>query len=246
MNKTVVVTGASSGIGEAAARLFAKEGFRVIVGARRMDRLKSLADEIGAIEHELDVTDIDSVEAFCNSIDECHVLVNNAGGAFGKELIAESVDEKWLDMFEVNVLGTMRMTRALLPKLIASGDGHVINMCSIASHFTYVGGAGYTAAKHAEHAVNDTLRKELLGEPVRVTEIDPGNVETEFSLVRFGGDAERAAEVNKGMTPLVAEDIAECVVWCATRPSHVNIDSLIVTPRDQVVGFAVNRSKDKK
>ncbi|HSC21336.1 MAG TPA: SDR family NAD(P)-dependent oxidoreductase [Solirubrobacterales bacterium] len=245
--KTAVVTGASAGFGAAIARGLADAGFRTILGARRFDRLRALAGEIGGVAAPLDVTDPGSVAAFADVVrleapaSELRLLVNNAGGAFGLEPIAESLDEKWLAMYEVNVMGVLRMTRALLPLLLASGDGHVVNIGSIAGFETYAGGAGYTAAKHALRALTRTLRLELLGKPVRVTEVAPGLAETEFSLVRFAGDAERAKGVYRGLTPLSAEDVADCVVWAATRPSHVNIDEIVVRPRDQATATMVHR-----
>src|SRR4051794_29326314 len=187
-----VVTGASSGIGAAAARQLAGAGFDVVVGARRVDRLREVADPIGARALPLDVTDTASVEAFCDEVSHCDVLVNNAGGALGLEPIAEADEEKWRWMYDANVLGVMRVTRRLLPALEASGHGHIVIIGSIAGLEVYDGGAGYTAAKHGVRAVAQTLRLELNGKPIRVTEIDPGLVETEFSLVRFDGDAEAA------------------------------------------------------
>jgi NADP-dependent 3-hydroxy acid dehydrogenase YdfG len=239
--KNAVVTGASSGIGAATARRLAAAGFKVFVGARRIDRLEVVADEIGASALHLDVTDPGSVEAFSAAIPECAVLVNNAGGALGLDPIAEADDERWRWMYDANVLGTMRVTRALLPKLIASGDGHIVNVGSIAGLETYDGGGGYTAAKHALFAVTETLRLELLGQPVRITEVDPGAVETEFSIVRFDGDTDRAAKVYEGMTPLSADDVAACIEFAVTRPSHVNIDQLVVKPRDQARAQRVHR-----
>jgi NADP-dependent 3-hydroxy acid dehydrogenase YdfG len=238
-----VVTGASSGIGEASAHRLAAEGFDVVLGARRMDRLEGVARSIGGSTRAfaLDVTDTDSVDAFCAQVPDCRLLVNNAGGALGLAPVADADEEAWRWMFDANVLGTMRMTRALLPKLIASGDGHVVTIGSIAGIEPYPGGAGYNAAKHAVRAVMDVLRMELLGQPVRVSEIDPGMVETEFSVVRFGGDEARAAKVYEGVTPLTAEDIADCVAWVATRPSHVDIDQLVVRPRDQARATMVHR-----
>lgn len=238
---TAVVTGASSGIGAATARRLAAEGFDVVAGARRMDRLEEVARAIGARALSLDVTDTASVDAFAAAIAGCDVLVNNAGGALGLSPVAEADDEQWRWMYDANVLGTMRVTRALLPKLIASGDGVIVNVGSIAGLEAYDGGAGYTAAKHGLRAVTETLRLELLGEPVRVSEVDPGAVETEFSIVRFDGDTERAAKVYEGMTPLVAEDVADCIAWVVTRPSHVNIDQLVVKPRDQAQARRVHR-----
>jgi NADP-dependent 3-hydroxy acid dehydrogenase YdfG len=231
--RTAVVTGASSGIGAATARALAREGFDVRIGARRVDRLEALADEIGASFASLDVTDAASVTAFCAEVDDCRLLVNNAGGALGLDSVVDADEEQWRWMYEANVLGVLRMTKSLLPKLLDSGDGHVIVVGSIAAHEAYPGGAGYNAAKFGARAVTRALRLELLGQPVRVTEIDPGMVETEFSTVRFGGDRERADAVYRNVTPLSADDVAECIVFAATRPSHVNIDEMIVLARDQ-------------
>jgi NADP-dependent 3-hydroxy acid dehydrogenase YdfG len=236
-----VVTGASSGIGAAAARTLAGDGWEVVVGARRADRIAALAAEIGGRGHPLDVTDPSSVDAFVARVPECRLLVNNAGGALGWATVAEADDEQWRAMFDTNVLGTVRMIRGLLPALEASGDGQVVTIGSIAGHEPYPFGAGYNAAKFAVRAVSGVLRQELLGRPVRVCEIDPGMVETEFSLVRFGGDAERAAKVYEGVTPLQPEDVAECVRWVASRPSHVNVDQLIVLARDQAGAQKIHR-----
>jgi NADP-dependent 3-hydroxy acid dehydrogenase YdfG len=231
-----VVTGASSGIGAATVRALAGSGWRVVAGARREDRLREVADAVGARWMRLDVTDQASVDAFVAALDECAVLVNNAGGAYGLTPIAEADEEQWRRMYEVNVLGLMRMTRALLPLLErATPVGHVVNIGSIAGGETYPGGAGYTAVKHGVRAVSRTLRQELLGRPVRVSEIAPGAVETEFSIVRLGSE-ESAAKVYAGMTPLTGEDIAECVRWVVERPPHVNVDEMVVRPLDQVMG----------
>ena len=240
--RTAVVTGASSGIGAASARALASQGWNVILGARRVDRLEELAAEIGGIARHLDVTDPESTADFCAHVDACHLLVNNAGGALGVSSIAEADDAEWLRMFEMNVMGTLRMTRGLLPKLIASGDGQVITIGSIAARESYRGGGGYNAAKHAVASLTRVLRIEMLGLPVRVSEIDPGMVETEFSVVRFGGDQERVDSVYAGMTPLTAEDIADTVAWIASRPSHVNIDQVVMMPRDQSSAQTVNRT----
>jgi hypothetical protein len=260
--KIAVVTGASSGIGAASARALAAAGFQVVIGARRLERLRALereingaaaaagpadpADRAGARAARaralpLDVTDAASVAAFAAQVPRAHLLVNNAGGALGLEPIAAAQDDDWRTMWEVNVLGLMRMTRAFLPALLASGDGHVINIGSIAGFETYAGGAGYTSVKHAVRAISRTLRLELLGKPVRVTEINPGLVETEFSEVRFKGDQERASAVYRGLQPLTSEDVADCVVWAATRPSHVDIDEIVVRPRDQATAHHVHR-----
>jgi hypothetical protein len=241
IQKIAVVTGASAGIGAATARGLAAAGWSVAVGARREDRIAALAAEIGGRGLPLDVTDAASVERFAAQVPELRLLVNNAGAAFGTDKIEEAVDERWMAMFETNVLGVLRMTRALLPALLASGDGHVVNLGSIAGFETYAGGAGYTASKHALRALTHTLRLELLGRPVRVTDISPGLVETEFSNVRFFGDTGRAKAVYRGLDPLTPEDIAECVVWAAGRPSHVNIDEIVVRPRDQATATLIHR-----
>ncbi|MWB97150.1 SDR family NAD(P)-dependent oxidoreductase [Agromyces seonyuensis] len=241
MGRTAVVTGASSGIGAATARVLAAQGWDVVIGARRIDRLEALAAEIGARAIPLDVTDQASVDAFAAALERCDLLVNNAGGALGAASIAESSDAEWQAMFESNVLGTLRMIRALLPALVASGDGVVINIGSIAAREPYRGGGGYNAAKHAVAALTRVLRIELLGQPVRVTEIDPGLVETEFALVRFGGDESKAKAVYQGMTPMTADDIADAIGWVASRPAHVNIDQILMLARDQTSAQVVHR-----
>ena len=238
---TAVVTGASSGIGAATARRLAAEGFDVVLGARRLDRLQEVAGQVGGRAIELDVTDQASVDRFCAEVDGCAVLVNNAGGALGLDRFEDADDERWLTMYESNVLGTVRMTRALLPQLEASGDGRIVMVGSIAGWEAYEGGAGYNAAKFALRAATKALRYEVLGRPVRVIEVDPGMVETEFSLVRFAGDVERAAKVYAGVEPLTADDVADCIVFAVTRPSHVNIDTMIVMPRDQAGPGKVHR-----
>ncbi|MFJ1459600.1 SDR family NAD(P)-dependent oxidoreductase [Nocardia sp. N2S4-5] len=232
-NRTAVVTGASSGIGEATARELAGQGYHVYVGARRVDRLQRLAEEIGGTALPLDVTDDASVRAFTEAVERVDVLVNNAGGAKGLAPVAEADLDDWRWMWETNVLGTLRITKALLPKLIASGDGLIVTVTSVAAFTAYDNGSGYTSAKHAQAVLHRTLRGELLGQPVRLTEIAPGAVETEFSLVRFGGDGERAAKVYEGIDPLVAQDIAEIIAFVAGRPPHVNLDTIVVKPRDQ-------------
>jgi NADP-dependent 3-hydroxy acid dehydrogenase YdfG len=239
--RTAVITGASSGIGAATARALAGEGYRTVLGARRLDRIEALAAEIGGEAIALDVADPDSVAAFASRLETCDVLVNNAGGALGLDPLAEADEEKWLQMYESNVMGTMRMTKALLPLLAGSGDGHVVTITSIAAIETYRGGAGYNAAKHAQRALLRVLRLEHLGEPVRFTEVVPGMVETEFSLVRFGGDEEAARRVYEGMEPLRAEDVAECIRWALAQPAHVNVDEIVVRPRDQATAADVHR-----
>jgi NADP-dependent 3-hydroxy acid dehydrogenase YdfG len=228
-----VVTGASSGIGEATARQLAKDGFHVVLGARRQDRLAAVAADIGGTALPLDVTDETSVAEFAAAVPSAHVLVNNAGGALGMAPVAEADEAHWRWMWESNVLGTLRVTRAFLPKLVESGNGHVVTVTSIAAIEVYDGGSGYTAAKHAESALHRTLRGEYLGRPVRFTEILPGMVRTEFALVRFDGDADRAANVYAGLTPLTARDVAEVIAFAVSRPAHVNLDTIVLKPRAQ-------------
>jgi len=237
-----VISGASSGIGAAAARQLAAAGFAVVLGARRLDRLEDLAREIGGVALPLDVTSTESVASFAEQVPDAAILINNAGGALGLEPVAQADEEHWRIMYETNVLGAMRLTRAFLPKLEASGHGHIVTITSIAAIEVYPGGAGYTAAKHAEKAVSDTLRIELLGKPIRVTEIAPGMVETEFSQVRFDGDEARAAQVYRGLTPLSADDIADAILWSVTRPPHVNVDFMVVRPLAQATATLVHRA----
>jgi NADP-dependent 3-hydroxy acid dehydrogenase YdfG len=242
--RLAVVTGASSGIGAACARHLAAANFHVVAAARRADRLESLAREIGGTAVVCDVSDADQVARLASRVgDSLSVLVNNAGAAFGLDPIADADPNQWRAMYEVNVLGTLLVTQALLPALIASGDGVVVNMGSTAGHTTYEGGGGYTAAKHGVAALTQTLRLELLGKPVRVTEIAPGMVRTEeFGLVRFGGDESRRDAVYAGVPdPLTADDIADAVTWVATRAAHVNIDSMTIRPRAQATQDKVYR-----
>jgi hypothetical protein len=239
---TAIVTGASSGIGAATARHLSDAGFRVVLGARRLDRLSELADSIGGLAISLDVTDPSSVASFVEAAGPCRVLVNNAGGAQGLAPVAEADEEHWRWMWETNVMGTLRMTKALLPSLIASGDGHVVTVTSIAATEVYDNGAGYTSAKHAQSALHRTLRGELLGKPVRVTEVLPGMVETEFSLVRFDGDESRASQVYDGITPLTADDVAEVITFAATRPAHVNLDTIVMKPVAQASATRSHRA----
>lgn len=234
--RTAVITGASAGIGEATARVLAGAGFHVVLGARRLDRLEALAGELSGTALSLDVTDPASVAAFVQRIPECHVLVNNAGGARGMERVVDADEDNWRWMWETNVLGTLRVTQALLPVLRNSGDGHVLTVTSVAGHGTYDGGSGYTAAKHAQAALHSTLRSEHLGEPLRFTEIIPGMVQTDFSVNRFAGDEDRAAKVYRGLTPLTAHDVAEVIGFAATRPAHVNLDQIVIKPRAQYDG----------
>lgn len=239
-----VVTGASSGIGAATAKALIKHGYTVIGGARRMDRLRRVVGESG-VALELDVTDEASVERFLGEVRKrfgrIDVLVNNAGGALGLDPLERAKDEDWIGMWKVNVLGLMYMTRASLPLLRKAKAGHIVNVGSIAGFETYKGGAGYTAVKHAVRAISRTLRLELNGEPIRVTEIAPGLVETEFSLVRFKGDKAAAKNVYAGLKPLTADDVADCIVFAVTRPPHVDIDEIVVRPVAQATTFQVTR-----
>jgi len=244
MTKTAVVTGASSGIGAATARRLASEGYQVLLAARRADRIEALAAEIGGTAVVTDVTDPASVAALAEAVGpRLDVLVNNAGGAFGSQPVAEASTDDWRAMYEVNVIGLMQVTRALLPALIASGASAILNVGSTAGRIAYEGGAGYTAAKHGTQVVTETLRLELWDQPVRVMEIAPGMVKTdEFALVRFEGDREKADAVYAGVAePLVAEDIADAIAWMVTRPAHVNIDELVIRPRAQAAQHKVHR-----
>ncbi|MGH4014127.1 MAG: SDR family NAD(P)-dependent oxidoreductase [Pseudonocardiaceae bacterium] len=238
---TAVVTGASSGIGAATARALAAAGFHVVLGARRVQRCQEIADEIGGTAVALDVLAPDSVAAFTEAVPAARVLVNNAGGAKGLDPVLAADEDQWRWMWEANVLGTLRMTRAFLPKLIDSGDGVLVTVTSIAALEAYDNGSGYTSAKHAQAAVHRTLRAEHLGAPVRFIEVAPGLVRTEFSLVRFGGDDERADRVYAGLTPLTAQDVAEVIAFAVSRPAHVNLDLIVVKPRDQHSALRIHR-----
>ncbi|MFI6539107.1 SDR family NAD(P)-dependent oxidoreductase [Nonomuraea sp. NPDC050547] len=244
MTKTAVVTGASSGIGAATARRLAAEGYEVVAGARRLDRLEKLAAEVPGIRAlELDVTSGPSVDAFVAGLERCDVLVNNAGGALGTESVAEARLEDWQNMYDTNVLGSLRVTQAILPKLVESGDGVLVMLTSTAGLVSYEGGGGYCAAKHAQTAMVETLRLELVGSPVRVVEIAPGMVRSEgFAVTRFRGDSEAAARVYAGVPdPLSSDDVADAITWCVTRPAHVNVDRLVIRPRAQAAQHKVHR-----
>ncbi|MEH0472087.1 SDR family NAD(P)-dependent oxidoreductase [Streptomyces hayashii] len=247
-SRIAVVTGASSGIGAATARQLAAAGYRVVLTARRKDRVEALAEEItqaggSAAAYQLDVTDRAAVDEFATAFKTIGVLVNNAGGALGADPVATGDPADWRTMYETNVLGTLNVTQALLPKLDASGDGTVVVVSSTAGHGTYEGGAGYVAAKHGAHVLAETLRLEIVGRPVRVIEIAPGMVKTdEFALTRFGGDEDRAAKVYEGVAePLTASDVAETIAWAVTRPSHVNVDLLVLRPRAQASNTKIHR-----
>ncbi|MET1134097.1 MAG: SDR family NAD(P)-dependent oxidoreductase [Aeromicrobium sp.] len=241
---TAVVTGASSGIGEATARALSAAGYTVLAAARRRDRIERLAEEIDAIALPCDITNPDDVARLAEAVgDRLDLLVNNAGGAKGLEDVTDADLDDWRWMYETNVLGTVAVTKALTPALINSGAGTIINVGSTAGRVTYEGGGGYTAAKHALAAVTETLRLELNGQPVRITEIAPGMVRTEeFSLTRFNGDSTRADAVYAGVDePLLAEDIADAITWVATRPRHVDIDLMVIKPVAQAAQWKVHR-----
>ena len=256
-NRWVLITGASSGFGAAAARAFGAEGAKLLLGARRVPRLEEVAGEArgaGAPEahfHDLDVSKTPSVEAFIrwagekirkpSSTQGLDVLINNAGGAHGLDPVAEGKDDDWEAMLQTNVLGLLRMTRAALPLMIGHPGGSIINLGSFAAHAVYEGGAAYCAAKAGELQITRTLRLELSGTGLRVSSIDPGLAETEFSIVRFKGDTARAAKTYEGIHPLEAEDIAEILVWVASRPSHVNIDNMLIRPVAQAAMHKIHR-----
>ena len=244
-SRTAVVTGASSGIGAATARALAADGYRVVCAARRYDRVRALAAEIGGVAVACDITVDDDVAALVEEVgDQLTLLVNNAGGALGQETLAEADLDAWQRMYETNVLGTARVTKALLPALEA-GEGTVVFLTSTAAESAYEGGGGYNAAKAGERMLAGALRLELSGHPVRVCEVSPGMVRTpEFSLTRFGGDQARADAVYDGVPdPLTAEDVAEVIAWVASRPAHVNVDRLVVRPRAQASNFKVFRTR---
>ncbi|MGH7611846.1 MAG: SDR family oxidoreductase [Candidatus Dormibacteria bacterium] len=238
-----VVTGASAGIGAAISRHLARHGFRLRLGARRLDVLAQVAEELGAEARFLDVSQEESVADFCADIHEAAVLVNNAGGARGLDPISSARSGDWRWMWEVNVLGLMQMTRALLPALERSGRGHVVNISSTAGLEVYEGGAGYTGVKHAVHAFSQTLRLELAGRPIRVTEVSPGMVQTEFAENRFFGDRERAAAVYRRADPLTADDVADVVAFAVTRPANVNLDQIVMRPLRQAAAYKVVREE---
>ena len=255
-NKWVLITGASSGFGAAAARAFGTEGAKLLLGARRVERLKKVAAEslragaAAAHAHELDVTKTASVETFVawarrkmSRQKDLHVLINNAGGAHGQDSVAEGKDADWETMLQTNVLGVLRVTRAALPLMPHDAGASIINIGSNAGHSAYEGAAAYCAAKAGELQITRALRMELNGTGIRIGTVDPGLAETEFSLVRFKGDAERAKNVYEGINALTAEDIAETLVWVASRPPHVNIDELLVKPVDQAAIYKIYRRK---
>lgn len=245
MTKTAVVTGASSGIGKATARALAGDGYRVVLAARRADKLAEVAEECGGVAVACDVTRPEDVARLAEAAgDEVEVLVNNAGGAFGLEPVEDAALDKWRAMYETNVIGTVAVTKALLPALRAGGGGTIVTVTSIAGDAAYEKGAGYCGVKAAERYASDALRLELNGEPIRVCDVAPGLVKSEgFSLVRFDGDEEKAAAVYDGVeNPLTEEDVAECIRWVVSRPAHVNIDKLTVKPVAQAAPHKMART----
>ena len=238
--RVAVITGASAGIGAATARRLASEGFFVMAGARRMERLEAVLEGLDAKALQLDVTDAGSVTRFAKGLDRVDVLVNNAGKALAMDRVSDLPDDHARDMWETNVLGVLRVTRELLPKIEQAG-GHIVNVGSTSSFETYPGGAGYTSTKHALRALTRTLRLELVGKPVRITEISPGLVETEFARVRFEGDEQRAAKVYEGIEPLTPEDVADSIAWAVTRPPHVDIDEIVLRPVAQAASTIIAR-----
>ena len=254
--KWILITGASSGFGAAAARAFGAEGAKLLLGARRVDRLKTVAAEAtkagaqAALVHPLDVSKTTSANEFADWARQqigknvpIDVLINNAGGAMGLDTVANGKDEDWETMLQTNVLGVLRMTRAVLPLMLNNPGGSILNIGSYAARVVYEGGAAYCAAKAGELQITRTLRLELMGTGLRVSSIDPGLAQTDFSLVRFKGDAARAAKPYEGTIPLTAEDIAEILVWVASRPPHVNIDEMLIKPVDQASIDKVYRRK---
>lgn len=245
--RVAVVTGASAGIGAATAHLLVHEGFTVVAGARRVERLEDFAHGHDVDAHQLDVTDPASIAAFTKAVGEKHgkvdVLINNAGLALGTTYLPETKDEDWITMFETNVLGIVRMTRALLPLIKKAPHGHIVNVGSVAGFDVYPGGSGYLASKHAVRAITNGLRLELNGQPIRVTEVAPGMTRTEFADVRTGGDQAKVEKMYEGVETLQADDIAECIAFAITRPPHVNIDYLVVRPRDQAASYMLHRTK---
>jgi len=249
--RVALITGASSGIGAASAVGLAAAGYHVILTARRLDRLERVAAQIAADGgsaqvHELDVTDRPALDALVAKLDRCDVLLANAGGALGADTVAHSSPADWQAMYDVNVLGTLHATQALLPLLIASGAGSIVLMSSTAGLISYEGGGGYVVAKHGTHAIAETLRLELYDQPIRIVEIAPGMVKTdEFALTRYRGDADKAAAVYAGVAePLTAADVADAVVWSVTRPPHVNVDLMVIRPRAQAAQYKVHRVFD--
>lgn len=253
-NKTVLITGASSGIGEACARQFAEQGAKLLLCARRIDKLVELVDELrnkyntDIHSFALDVSQYHQVTEILRSLpsewNHVDILLNNAGLAAGLDTIQEGDVQDWEEMINTNVKGLLYVTRELLPGMIARNSGHIINIGSIAGHYVYPKGVVYCATKYAVNAITNGLRMDLFGKKIRVSTIDPGAVETNFSMVRFKGNVERAKAVYKGMDPLNPEDVADAVLYCATRPTHVNISEVIIMPTDQASATMVARREE--
>ena len=239
--RIVLVTGASSGIGAATVRALAAAGFETVAAARRLERCEQLAGEVGGRALRLDVSDPASAAALADALPRVDAIVHNAGGALGLETVSEADEDNWREMWESNVAGVMRVTKALLPALRRGRDPQLVVVGSVAGVEVYEGGGGYTAAKHAAHALAQTLRLELLRDRIRVTEVAPGMVATDFSLVRFGGDTERAAGVYRGIEPLSAEDVADAIAFCLTRPANVDVDYLAIKPAAQATAKIADR-----
>jgi NADP-dependent 3-hydroxy acid dehydrogenase YdfG len=244
MSPIALVTGASSGIGAATVRALAERGFDTIAAARRLDRCQELAQEVGGSAIRLDVTDESSVSAMVEAIDELDIIVHCAGGALDLDHLSDADLGRWREMYEANVLGVVRVTQGLLGLIESSPRAHIVVVGSVAGVEVYPGGGGYAAAKHAVNAIVRTLRLELLGRSIRVTEIAPGMVETEFSLVRFGGDEQRASEVYRGLDPLSAADVAEVIAFALERPAHVNIDYVAIKPVAQATAMVAHRQQE--
>jgi NADP-dependent 3-hydroxy acid dehydrogenase YdfG len=239
--RLALVTGASSGIGEATVRALAGAGLETVAAARRIERCERLAAEVGGRAIELDVTDAESIGRLAAQLPELDVIVHSAGGALGVDRVETADEDRWRAMFESNVIGLVAVTKALLPALRRGRNPIIVIIGSIAGVEVYEGGGGYTAAKHAAHAIAQTMRLELHSEGIRVSEIAPGLVETEFSLVRFDGDAERARDVYSGLDPLTAKDVGELIAFCVTRPGHVDVDYVSVKPTAQATAKIIHR-----
>jgi len=254
-DKTVFITGASSGIGAAAAAYFARAGARLLLCARRLNALETLRDQLRAQYHvsvhtfQLDVCDHKAVKEAMNNLPEAFskidVLLNNAGLAAGLDFFQEASVDDWEVMIDTNIKGLLYVTKAILPSMIARNTGHIINIGSIAAHTVYPKGNVYCATKHAVKALSESLRMDLFGTKIRVSTIDPGAVETNFSMIRFKGDQDRASAVYAGMTPLMPEDIADAILYCVNCPPHVNISDIIIMPTDQAAATMVFRQAEK-
>ncbi|MEH2007670.1 SDR family oxidoreductase [Nostoc sp.] len=254
-NQIILITGASSGIGTACARIFAGAGAKLILAARRLERLQQLADtlnkEFSTEIHllQLDVRDRQAVEKAISTLptawSDIDILINNAGLSSGLDKLHEGSFQDWEDMIDTNIKGLLYLSRYVVPGMVSRDHGHVVNLGSIAGHQTYPGGNVYCATKAAVRAISEGLKQDLLGTWVRVTSVDPGMVETEFSEVRFHGDSERAKKVYQGVTPLTADDVADVIFFCVTRSPHVNINEVVLMPVDQASATLVNRRTEK-